>query len=72
MVSFRKNFAVVGGIYDPIRDAFLYLKPYESWILNESKCIWEAPIEYPNDNNSYWWDESNQSWSLITFQSEEE
>jgi hypothetical protein len=70
--SFRKNFAVVGGIYDPIRDVFLYLKPYESWILNESKCIWEAPIEYPNDYNSYWWDETNQSWNLITFQSKEE
>jgi hypothetical protein len=70
--SFRKNFAAIGGVYDSTRNAFIHPKPYNSWILDNTTCQWKPPIEYPNDNNSYWWDESNQSWSLITFQPEEE
>ena len=37
-------------------------KPYNSWILNEETCLWEAPIERPNDGKHYNWDEENQNW----------
>jgi hypothetical protein len=63
---FRKNFAAVGGKYDPIRDAFYHPQPYFSWILNENTCIWEAPIPYPTDGQEYNWNETNQTWDLVS------
>lgn len=60
----RKNFAVIGGTYDPNRDAFISPKPFESWILNEDTCDWDPPISYPDDGNYYDWDEATQSWVL--------
>jgi hypothetical protein len=44
---FRKNYATIGGKYDSSRDAFIEPKPHDSWILNETTCLWEAPIEQP-------------------------
>jgi len=63
---FRKNYAGIGYIYDPALDAFYTPKPYSSWILNESTCIWESPVAYPNDGNMYAWDEETTSWVPIT------
>lgn len=68
-VPFRKNYACLGGIYDPVRDAFIHPKPYPSWILNEETCLWETPIPIPSDyvENGvvkYTWDESTVSWKL--------
>jgi hypothetical protein len=60
----RKNHAGIGYTYDEDRDAFIPKKPYNSWILNESTCLWESPIPYPQDNNKYNWNEQNQSWDL--------
>ncbi len=59
---FRKNFAQVGGTYDATRDAFIPIKPYESWTLNESTCRWEAPATYPDDSKVYDWDETSKAW----------
>ena len=61
----RKNYAGIGFIYDEDRDAFIPKKPFNSWVLNESTCLWESPIPYPQDNNKYKWNEQNQSWDLI-------
>ena len=61
----RKNFATIGMIYDPIRDAFYEQQPYASWILNEETCIWEPPISYPNDENEYEWNEELLSWIIV-------
>jgi len=63
---FRKNYAGIGYIYDETRDAFISPKPYNSWILNETTCNWEAPIAYPNDGQIYFWNEETQSWTLQT------
>ena len=63
-IPFRKNYAGIGYTYDSQRDAFIPPKPFNSWILNESTCLWEAPISYPNDGKYYTWDEENQSWTL--------
>ena len=62
---FRKNYAGIGYIYDQQRDAFIPPKPFNSWVLNETTCLWESPIPYPQDNNRYIWNEQNQSWDLI-------
>ena len=58
----RKNYAGIGMKYDQTRDAFISNKPWESWILNETTCQWEAPVAYPTDGESYSWDEETTSW----------
>ena len=63
---FRKNFAGIGYTYDETRDAFIPIKPYQSWVLNEQTCNWKAPIAYPNDEQKYYWNESTLSWDLVT------
>jgi hypothetical protein len=62
---FRKNYAGIGYTYDPIRDAFIPPKPYNSWILNDDTCLWEAPIPYPTDGKLYKWNEETQNWNEI-------
>jgi len=61
----RKNHAGIGYTYDEDRDAFIPKKPYQSWILNETTCLWESPVAYPNDGQQYNWNEQNQTWDLI-------
>jgi len=63
--NFRKNHAGIGYTYNEDRDAFIPKKPFNSWILNETTCQWEAPVAYPNDGQRYIWNEQNQSWILI-------
>ena len=63
---FRKNYAGIGYIYDETRDAFIPPKPFDSWTLNETSCLWEAPVTYPDDGQVYEWNEANQQWDLIT------
>lgn len=60
--SFRKNFAGIGHRYDLTLDAFIPLKPFDSWILNEETCQWKAPTDYPIDGKLYFWDEETVSW----------
>jgi hypothetical protein len=62
---FRKNHAGVGYTYDEDRDAFIPKKPYNSFILNENTCLWEAPVAYPIDGKKYTWNESLVNWELI-------
>jgi len=60
---FRKNFAGLGFTYDSGRDAFYPPKPFNSWSLNETTCLWEAPVSIPEDDDKkYRWNEENQSW----------
>ena len=61
----RKNHAGIGYTYDEDRDAFIPKKPYNSWILNEDTCIWEAPVAMPEDDNMYTWNESTTSWDIV-------
>ena len=61
----RKNYAGIGYTYDEARDAFIPPKPFESWVLNEETCLWQAPVPYPDDGSSYEWDEQNQEWINI-------
>jgi hypothetical protein len=61
----RKNHAGIGYIYDEDRDAFIPPKPFNSWILNEQTCLWEAPVAKPQDDNIYRWNEQTLSWDLV-------
>lgn len=64
--NFRVRYAGIGYIYDPTLDAFIPPKPYPSWLLNTTTCDWQAPVPYPNDGNRYKWDETTQSWELMS------
>ena len=61
---FRKNYAGVGYTYDQTKDAFIPPKPYPSWILNETTCLWEAPVVKPDDGQRYLWNEETKQWDL--------
>jgi hypothetical protein len=61
----RKNHAGIGMTYDEDRDAFISIKPYNSWVLNEDTCFWEAPVALPDTENRYNWNEINQNWDII-------
>lgn len=61
----RKNYAGIGFTYDEALDAFIAPKPFASWILNETSCLWEAPVAMPTEG-SYTWNEETTSWDLIT------
>lgn len=60
--KFRKNYAGLGYTWDQVRQAFIPIKLFPSWVLDESTCNWVAPITYPNDGKKYVWDEATQNW----------
>jgi hypothetical protein len=66
----RKNHASIGYTYDETRDAFIPPKPFNSWVLNEDTCRWEAPITVPieqlENNQFYFWNESIINWEIKT------
>jgi hypothetical protein len=66
----RKNYAGIDFIYDEDRDAFIPPKPYASYILNETTCLWEAPVAKPTttleNNQYYFWNESIINWEIKT------
>jgi hypothetical protein len=61
----RKNYAGINYTYDSQRDAFIAPKPFNSWVLNEETCLWEAPIAMPEDGNMYSWNESTLTWDIV-------
>ena len=64
---YRKNYAGIGYTYDAVRDAFIPPKPFASWGLNETKCIWEAPTPMPTEEGKFYrWDEPTTSWIEVT------
>ena len=69
---FRKNYAGIGFTYDETRDAFIEAKPYDSWTLDETTCVWKAPISKPilteeqiNNGNYYSWNEETTTWYIV-------
>jgi len=63
--NIRKNFAGIGYQYDQTRDAFIPPKPFNSWILNEDTCLWNAPVAMPINDNKYSWNEQTLSWDIV-------
>lgn len=63
--TIRKNYAGIGYTYDRVRDAFIAPQPFASWLLNETTCLWDAPIPMPTDGKMYSWNEATASWAAI-------
>jgi hypothetical protein len=70
--NFRKHFAGIGFTYDELLDAFIPPKPFESWLLDEDTCEWQAPIPYPTDGFTYVWNEAELAWELADFSEPDE
>ena len=79
VTQIRKNYAMIGMTYDPTRDAFYEQKPYNSWTLNDTTCVWEAPLPLPSDaseEDEIWYDwnedayqaDNTKGWELRTFE----
>jgi hypothetical protein len=65
--NIRKNYAGIGYTYDSDLDAFIPPKPFNSWVLDEETCQWEAPVAYPTDGFTYTWNEADTDWELANF-----
>ena len=71
--NIRKNYAGIGMTYDSGRDAFIAVKPYPSWVLDEATCRWKAPVDTPSDSGTgnppkqYSWNEATVNWVEFTF-----
>jgi len=71
--NFRKNYAGIGYTYDSHHDAFIPPKPFNSWLLNETTCNWEAPVALPQDAGTgdppkfYTWNEDILNWQEVTY-----
>lgn len=63
--AFRKNYAGIGYSYNIELDAFIPPQPFLSWLLDSDTGLWKAPIPYPNDDKSYYWNEKTQSWDVV-------
>jgi len=65
--NIRKNYAGIGYTYDAARDAFITPKPFNSWVLDEATCRWQAPTPMPTDTDKrYYWSEDDLSWREVT------
>ena len=68
---YRKNYAGLGYTFDSERDAFIPPKPFNSWVLDEQTCLWNAPVAMPEDAGTgdppkrYQWDEVTINWKAI-------
>ena len=63
--ALRANYAGVGYFYDASNDVFYSPQPFKSWILNKNSWVWEAPVLYPNDGETYSWNESALAWEKV-------
>jgi len=68
--NIRKNYAGLGFTYDESLDAFIPPKPFNSWILDEETCQWNAPKPRPIDDKAYFWNEETLDWELSDFANE--
>lgn len=75
----RKNYAIIGGHYDPEGDAFYPPQPplNPSYILNKENYTWEPPVQYPElpegctiETHAYIWNEELVNWVLFEFPSD--
>lgn len=64
-IPFRGNYASIGFTYDEVNDVFIPPKPFDSFILNTEIYDWQPPVEMPDDENKYFWNEETQSWDLV-------
>jgi hypothetical protein len=63
--AYRKNYAGIGYTYDQTRDAFIPPRPFASWQLNDTTCLWDPPTPMPDDGKIYTWNEETTAWQEV-------
>jgi hypothetical protein len=63
----RKNYAGIGYTYDQTLDSFIAPQPFPSWKLDKRNSRWKAPVAYPTDGFTYFWNEEKLDWELADF-----
>ena len=51
-----------------IKNSWQLRNGYASWVFDELICDFKPPIEYPQDNKQYQWDESVVNWVEIVYE----
>lgn len=76
---FRWNYAEPGSVWDPAQQGFIPVKPFASWVWNDTQKDWEPTTGYPpegtgivavwNEDEGRWdqWDEETETWSPYTW-----
>ena len=67
---YRFNYAGVGYTFDATKGSdggFIPPKPYASWTLNDTTCLWNAPTPMPvEEGKIFTWDEPTLAWVEMT------
>lgn len=63
-VALHKNYAGIGYSWDGT--GFYAPQPFASWTKNADTYLWEAPVPYPTDGQTYTWNEADLAWDLVT------
>jgi hypothetical protein len=67
--TIRKNYAIIGGSYNPELDAFIAPQPYPSFTLNRETACWECPVQLPQDTTKqYKWEEETLTWVEVNIE----
>ncbi len=59
----RKQYASIGGSYDPEKDIFIEAQPFESWSLDDNGD-WVPPTPQPEGQMTAW-NELTQQWDIV-------
>lgn len=62
----RKQYAGIGFKYDADADVFIAPRPYKSWVLDEN-FDWQPPTPRPEDGLVYNWNEREQDWIPVKY-----
>jgi hypothetical protein len=54
----------IGSSYDSANNKFIDVKPFESWIFNETTFEWESPLG-PKPEDKDFWREDLQEWKKL-------
>ena len=64
--NFRGKYATIGDTWDKVNERFVSPQPYNSWLLDEDTCLWQAPTAYPEGDAMYTWNEDTLAWVEVT------
>lgn len=60
----EKRYGGIGQEYHEDIDAFISKKPFPSWVRDDEKAEYKAPVEKPKDGKEHKWDESQGKWEV--------
>jgi len=63
--NFRKNYLGIGFTFDSVRDAFIHIKPFNGWVLNDDTCRWKTPELMLESVGPYMWNKQTLSWQTV-------